>query len=209
MAGHPLAEAFMANRGALLRYLRARGAGDEAEDLLQELWLRIGDVDSARDDGGDLRGIGNSAIVDSIAYVYRMAHNLMLDRFRAAQRRRARESVYGHGGEAIATGPNEAPQVERALFAREQLRQVTRVLAGLGARTDHVFRRYRLDGVAQRDIAAELGISLSAVEKHLQRAYRAVAHAQRAFAADGDATTDADASGGDAPAIEEGGHAPR
>jgi RNA polymerase sigma-70 factor (ECF subfamily) len=29
--------------------------------------------------------------------------------------------------------------------------------------------------MAQRDIAAEFGISLSAVEKHLQKAYRAIA----------------------------------
>ncbi|WP_138921377.1 sigma factor-like helix-turn-helix DNA-binding protein, partial [Novosphingobium pentaromativorans] len=41
-------------------------------------------------------------------------------------------------------------------------------------RTAWIFRQYRIEGQSQRDIAHELGISLSAVEKHLQRAYKAV-----------------------------------
>jgi RNA polymerase sigma-70 factor (ECF subfamily) len=53
------------------------------------------------------------------------------------------------------------------------------VLRSLGERTDYIFRRHRVEGIPQRDIAAELGISLSAVEKHLQRAYRAVQAAYR------------------------------
>ena len=32
-----LSAIFMANRAALLRFLRARGAGDDAEDLLQDM----------------------------------------------------------------------------------------------------------------------------------------------------------------------------
>ena len=49
------------------------------------------------------------------------------------------------------------------------------MLIGLGERVDRVFRRYRLEGVGQAAIAAELGISLSSVEKDLQKAYRALA----------------------------------
>ena len=37
------------------------------------------------------------------------------------------------------------------------------------------FVLFRVEGVPQRDIATQLGISLSAVEKDLQRAYRAIA----------------------------------
>jgi RNA polymerase sigma-70 factor (ECF subfamily) len=32
---------YLDHRAALVRFLRARGAGDRAEDLVQELWLRI------------------------------------------------------------------------------------------------------------------------------------------------------------------------
>lgn len=165
MADENLAASLMVHRAALLRYLRARGAGDEAEDLLQELWLKIGNV-------------ADIVVTDRLAYLYRMAHNLMLDRRRAAMRRQTREQSYHHD-----VGPgdaDDAPQAERTLIARQQLDRVERTLRALGERTDFIFRRHRVDGVAQRDIATELAISLSAVEKHLQKAYRAVAAAQRA-----------------------------
>lgn len=161
-----LDEAFMVHRPALLRYFRARGASEEADDLLQDLWFK-------------LSAAGSVAIDDPLAYLYRMAHNLMLDRRRAAMRRRVREENYqGIVGEA-----DETPNAEHVLLARERLRQVDRILAALGPRTDHIFRRHRVEGIAQRDIAAELGVTLSAVEKHLQKAYRAVAATQAEFAA--------------------------
>ena len=39
-------------------------------------------------------------------------------------------------------------------------------------RTAQILKMYRLDGVSQKAIANTLDLSLSAVEKHLQRAYR-------------------------------------
>ena len=173
MAGSVLAQAFMANQAPLLRYLRARGAGEEAEDCLQELWIRAE------------AGVGQ-AVADPLAYLYRMAHNLMLDRHRTAYRRQNREQSYRrdvHGDDGDA---DDAPAAERILIGRERLRQVDRVLAGLGRRTEYIFRRHRIDEIGQRDVAAELGITLSAVEKHLQKAYRAVAAAQRAITEGGD-----------------------
>ena len=67
------------------------------------------------------------------------------------------------------------------LIAREQLAEAEAALRDLGERTDLVFRRFRIEGVSQRDIADELGISLSAVEKHLQKAYRALIELRRRF----------------------------
>jgi len=48
------------------------------------------------------------------------------------------------------------------------------VLRSLGPRVEMVFRRFRLEGVGQRLIAEELGVSLTTVEKDLQKAYRAM-----------------------------------
>lgn len=162
MGGTALARSFMTYQAALLRYLRARGAGEEAEDLLQELWIKA----QAGDDG---------AVADARAYLYRMAHNLMLDRRRADQRRHLREDHYrtdirGHSGDV-----DDTPAADRVLIARERLRSIDQLLASLGQRTDHIFRRHRVDEVTQREIADELGITLSAVEKHLQKAYKAIA----------------------------------
>jgi RNA polymerase sigma factor (sigma-70 family) len=160
---------FLANRDVLLRFLRARGAGDAAEDLLQELWVRI-----------EQANVG--PIAEPLSYLYRTANNLMLDRRRSALRSARRDTEWGDLS-AIG-GSYEEPSGERVLIAREQLRAAEEALQALGERTAVIFRRYRLDGVSQRDIAAEQGISLSAVEKHLQKAYRAMIDIQQAFHAD-------------------------
>ncbi|MGQ2930296.1 MAG: sigma factor-like helix-turn-helix DNA-binding protein, partial [Sphingopyxis sp.] len=78
----------------------------------------------------------------------------------------------------------DRPAGERALIAREQLTAIEATLAALGPRAERIFRRYRLDGAGQADIAAEWGISLSSVEKDLQKAYRAIAELKARFDAE-------------------------
>jgi RNA polymerase sigma-70 factor (ECF subfamily) len=164
----------LAQRPALLRYLRARRvAFDEAEDLLQDLYVKL----AAQPPG---------PVAEPRAYLYRMAENLLLDRRRAAGRRARREEAWI--GAHVSPGEAEAgPDAEAVLIARERLALVAKALAALPERTAFVFRRFRLEGAAQRDIAAELGISLSAVEKHLQKAYRALVDVQTRLDAGADA----------------------
>lgn len=155
---------FLANRPALSRYLRVRLRGDgDGEDILQDLWLKLADIDA-------------SVIAEPLAYLYRAAENLVLDRRRSAQRRSAREQEWtkGHIEGSIAAPRDAQPSADRLLVARDQLRRVDAVLDMLPERTAFAFRAVRIDGVPQKQIAAEMGISLSAVEKHLQRGYRAV-----------------------------------
>ncbi len=171
MAGGGLEAVFMQNRATLLRFLRARGAGDAAEDVLQELWLKA--------------SVGAAGpIADPLAYLYRVANNLMLDRRRGALRRERRDQDWTEATGGPEIGVSDSPSGERVLIAREQLMAVEAALKALGERTDHVFRRYRVEGASQREIADELGISLSAVQKHLQKAYRALVKLRRRFDAD-------------------------
>ena len=48
------------------------------------------------------------------------------------------------------------------------------LLDGLGPRVAAVFRRHRVDGAPQRQLAEEFGVSLSTVESDLRAAYRAL-----------------------------------
>ena len=64
------------------------------------------------------------------------------------------------------------------------MRFISAALAALPDRTLQIFRLYRLDGLRQREIAAELGISISSVEKHLRRAYQVVVEAQESLVTD-------------------------
>lgn len=161
-----LESVFLNNRTLLLRFLRARGGGDAAEDLLQDLWLRASTAETG-------------PIAEPLSYLYRTANNLMLDRHRSSVRGQRRDQHWIEAAGATVPGVSDEPSAERTLIARQKLAEAEAALAALGDRAASVFRRYRIEGVSQRDIAAELGISLSAVEKDLQKAYRAMIDLRR------------------------------
>ncbi|WP_334185967.1 RNA polymerase sigma factor [Novosphingobium sp.] len=158
-----LLEAFLALRAGLLRYLAMQGASpDEAEDILQETSLKLS--------GGTFLNIDQPR-----AYLYRMVHNLFVLHRRSAGRTARRDEAWvgAHTGDPPEI--DETPSAETTLIAREYLAILQETVDALPERTKFIFRRFRLDGVPQREIAAELAISLSAVEKHLTRAYEAIA----------------------------------
>lgn len=163
-SGQGLEAVLLANRAQLLRFLVAHGAGDAAEDLLQELWLRV----SERPTG---------PIANSLSYLYRAANNLMIDRHRAERQARLREQSWTETYAGDEAAPD--PGAEHALISREELRRMDAALAAAGERPAYCLRRFRLDGVAQKDIAIELGVSLSTVESDLRRAYAALLAARR------------------------------
>jgi RNA polymerase sigma factor (sigma-70 family) len=161
-----LVQAFLETREALARYLGLRGASaDEAEDLLQEIYLKL---------SSDRSG----PVAEPRAYLYRMTSNHFLDHRRTAGRRARREEdwVDVHSGEDRAI--DETPSVEASLVAREQLAILQAVIDRLPDRTRLIFQRFRVDDEPQRRIAEDLGISVSAIEKHLTRAYEAIAAAK-------------------------------
>jgi RNA polymerase sigma-70 factor (ECF subfamily) len=150
----------LAHRAQLLRFLESHGAGDAAEDLFQELWMRV----TQRPTGP----VGNP-----LAYLYRAANNLMVDRYRAERQSKARDHAWTEA-RGVAEDMAPEPTAEETLIAREELRRMDSALSALGERVARCFRRFRLDGVPQRQIAVELGVSLSTVESDLRRAYAAL-----------------------------------
>jgi RNA polymerase sigma factor (sigma-70 family) len=154
--------AYLAHRERLLRFLVARGAGDAAEELLQEIWLKI----EARDSG---------PVASPLSYLFRVADSLMIDRFRAARQAERRNRDWSDANDGTVPGVSDAPSAERLLVAREHARLAMDTLDSLGPRPAALFRRHRVDGVPQRQLAEEFGVSLSTVESDLRRAYTALA----------------------------------
>ena len=152
----------LANRDRIVRFLELRGAGDGAEDLFQDLWMRLTD-----------RKTG--PIADPLPYVMRAANNLMLDRYRSARQSDLRDKAWG---EASAV---QNPSTEASLISREQLTLVEAAITATGDRPALIFRRFRVDGHNQRDIASEMGVSLSTVEADLRKVYAALAVIRRQF----------------------------
>lgn len=163
--GSGLGSVFIELRHALLRFLASRGASpEEAEDVLQEVHLKL--LDEA-----------TGPIAQPRAYLYKMVNNHFLVHRRTAGRRSRREEdwveVNGSGSEM-----DDQPSIETELVAREQIAILQRVFDDMPERTRTIFRRFRIDGDPQRTIAADLGITVSAVEKHLARAYKTISAAR-------------------------------
>jgi RNA polymerase sigma-70 factor (ECF subfamily) len=160
-----LEEAYLAHRERLLRFLRARGAGDAAEDLLQDLWLRL----AAAPDPVAAAGIG---------YMMRAADRLMIDRYRSQHQAARRDKAWAETQPGVAEGVAPAPGPERELAARHELARVQQAIAELPPRTAAILRRHRIDGITQRAIADEFAVSLSTVEADLRRAYAKILEAR-------------------------------
>ncbi|MBO0750421.1 MAG: hypothetical protein J2O44_08340, partial [Porphyrobacter sp.] len=92
-----LAALLEAQRTELLRFLAARcGDAAEAEDLLQELWLKAATAASG-------------PVANGRAYLFRMANNLVLDRARARRRAMRRDRAWLERDEALPGVVDERP----------------------------------------------------------------------------------------------------
>jgi RNA polymerase sigma-70 factor (ECF subfamily) len=149
------------DRAALCSLLRRRGMGDDAEDLVQELWVKAARVEAGPE------------IADSDAYLARMAANLARDHRRAALRRAHRERDWSEVA-YDREGRDEAPLADRRVAARQRLRAVAAILATLDPRSQAIFRRFRIEGASQAEIAAEEGMTVSGVQKRLHQVYRSL-----------------------------------
>jgi len=157
----PLAEAYWRRRADLLRLFAARsGARDEAEDLLQELFLKIDAIDAA-------------SIANPDAYLFRLAMNLMVDHQRRRISRQRRERLWSTESFALDNDRSsfgEAPDagVERT----ETVMAIATAIEELPVRTRQAFRLHKLEDLTHAEVAQRMGISKSAVEKHIMRALR-------------------------------------
>ena len=153
-----LSALYQHHRAELLRFLVARtGDPAEAEDILQEVWLRVGQAPGS--------------VEHWRAYLFRTAHNLVIDRVREQRRRAARErrwSEEAHG--AIASGEevvDRDPGADEVMAGREEAARLVSAIANLPAGARRVFELHKIDGLSHGEVAQNLGISKSAVEKHM------------------------------------------
>lgn len=154
-----LEAAFLALRHDLVRRARAIEPRGDAEDVVQEVWIRLRSITEP---------VGNPR-----AYLMRTVYTVVLDRRRTQRRSAARDGSWvtaqrPDGGDA------DPADAESLLLARESLAAVHARLAALGEPANTIFRRYRFGGEPQKHIAETLGIALRTVEKHLHRAYAAI-----------------------------------
>ena len=140
---------FVTQRRALIDYASSiTGSRSQAEDLVQEAWLRFDEASRGR------------FLEDAKGYLYRIVRNLAFDQ----HRRIARESrliAQTDLKQASETCPDDTPTPETVALFKDEVRCVMEAMAELPERTRIAFEMHRLGGATLKEIAAFLGISVS------------------------------------------------
>ena len=158
-----LLDAYFDRREDLRRFFAARfGSPEQAEDLVQDLYLKVKAMDPAQ------------PIDNPGGYLYRLAMNMMLDQTRAQSRSSVRDAAWRQvhhqtrGDEDVA----DEPDMEGALTARRRLAVLLAALDDLPLQTQRVFRLHKFEGLTHAETAARLGMSRRMVEKHISNALK-------------------------------------
>lgn len=149
---------FESARSQIARYLAAHGAGDAVDDLMQELALRISQN-------------ATGPIASPMSYIYRSATNLMIDYRRSQTQARQRDGSWAESFDRTSISADTSPPADRIVDGRQKLARLEKALHSLNPRARNILIKHRVDGMAQREIARELGLSLSTVEADLRAAY--------------------------------------
>lgn len=139
---------FMTHRRALVNYAsRIVGCHAQAEEVVQEAWLRFDEASRGR------------LLDDATGYLYRIVRNLALD----GARRMTRESrvITDEDFDAAADAcPDASPTPETVALYKDEYALVMEALAELPERTRIAFEMHRFGDAKLREIAAVLNISL-------------------------------------------------
>ncbi|MFP1133275.1 RNA polymerase sigma factor [Asticcacaulis sp. W401b] len=143
-------------RAPVRAYFQRRVASpSEAEDLTQEVFLRV------------IQRLERGPVDNLEGYLFHAASNLLKERGRQNTYRGAAQIIDLQGELA---GGEEAHTPERILLGKDRIEALQRALLELPERTRHIFILNRFEEISGAQIARKLGLSVSAVEKHIVKA---------------------------------------
>lgn len=149
-------DAYIEHKSALQQFLiRRLGCSHTAADILQKMAEKL------------LLKKTSTAVDFPKAYLYQAARNELVDFQRSEQVRRRCEAE-----SAFVLGEFDDRDGERAAVAESSLRVLNAALQELPPLSQHIFMLYRVGGVKQTEIARQLGLNLSTVEKRLATAMK-------------------------------------
>lgn len=142
-------------RGLVRFFTRYRASHEEAQDLAQESFLRLTEV--------DLDAPGR--LLRPAAYLRKIARNLLFDRVKSAKRR------HEVGCLSADDVPLPGADEHRRLEARDSLTRLEAAIKLLKPKTREVFLAYHIEFLSYAEIAARTGLSVSGVEKQMGLAF--------------------------------------
>lgn len=155
MTTEELELAFKAHARELRLFLyRQLKSPETAADLAQETYLRM------------LRQPPRKPVDNLRAFIFRIGRNLAIDHIRSRDTREQHDEGLAYLYEV--TG--ESPELIDTVAAQQELDTLREALERLPSLCQRIFVMARLQGMAHKDIARELQISVSTVEKQLASA---------------------------------------
>ena len=164
-ANEDVMDTYLVHRPQLVRFFAYRtGSRELAEDIVQEIALKLHLMArTATDD-----------VQNPLAFIYRVGSNLLIDRAKQSRQAKLRDANWTHlavvtsNGEAV----DDAPAADRGIDARQRLARIAATIDRLGPQCQRAFRLHKFDGLSHGEVAEMMGISRSAVEKHISTALR-------------------------------------
>lgn len=142
---------------------RRRVNGLETDDIVQETYAVLAALPAVEH------------IASPRAYAFQTANSIILRHLRRA--RIVRIDAIGDV-ESLDAALDE-PSPEQQASARQDLRRVNELIAALPAKCREAFMLRKVEGLSQRNVALQMGISESTVEKHISRALRTLMAAMK------------------------------
>jgi RNA polymerase sigma-70 factor (ECF subfamily) len=145
---------FLEQERAIKRFLRRFSArSHDVDDLAQETFIRAFAAEKVQD------------VREPRAFLFRIAKNLALNE--QAKWSNAKTDLLADFADSDVI-PNEADTTpDDYVDARQRVRLLAAAVAALPPQCGRVFILRKVHGLSQKDIAEQLGISVSTVEKHI------------------------------------------
>lgn len=151
------------HEASLRQWLSRRpvSVGMEIDDVVQEAYAILAGLERV----DHIRNPRN--------YLFEVAKSVILQ----ALRRSRVVTIDSLMGAEILTIPEDAPSPESVAADRQELSHVSALIGALPLRCREVFTLRKLQGMSQRDVAHQLGIAESTVEKHMIKALLSLTNA--------------------------------
>ena len=139
---------------ALLRRVAKATRAQDPEDLLHAAFIRLEEYRA------------KAEVADPRAFLVRVAVNLAHDERRSPAMRQPKVPIDSESLSLV----DDQPLQDEVLEVRNRLLRVQQALYELSPRTRQVFLMHRIEHLKYREIASQLEITISAVEKHVAKA---------------------------------------
>ena len=141
---------------ALRAWLRGRSLGGlEVDDVVQETYTRLMTAESVQH------------IRNTKTYAFQMAASVVIDHIRKMKV----ISIVSVANLDLLDVTSDESSPERVAIDRDELNRLGAAIAALPDRVRQVFMLRRVQGLSQREVAQEMGISENTVEKHMSRGF--------------------------------------